>query len=75
MMRSGIDSRTFAGDVADAEEDLLVAEVEVEEVASDLLGRCQGGIALYVVAVGSGGELVGHHALLYGACDAEVPFY
>ena len=65
----------FAGNVANAEEEFLVAEVEVEQVATYILGRCQRGIYLYVVAVGFGGKLLGQHALLYGACDADVSFY
>ena len=66
---------TFARDVADAEEELLVAEVEVEQVAAHIFGRGQRGIDLNVVAVGPCGELIGQHAHLYAACDADVPVY
>ena len=66
---------TLARHVADAEEELLVAEVEVEEVAAHLLGRSQRGKELHVVAVLPGGELLGQHTHLYLAGDAQVTLY
>ena len=56
---------TLARDVADAEEELLVADVEVEEVAAHILGRCQRTVDVDVVALGVGWERLGEHGHLY----------
>ena len=62
----------LAGHVADAEEELLVADVEVEEVAADFLGGRQRGVEQHAVLVVAGGELLGEHAHLDVAGNAQV---
>ena len=57
--------------VADAEEQFLVADVEVEQVASHLLGRLQQTVYLQVVAFGIGRERLGYHGLLNVAGHAQ----
>ena len=57
--------------VADAEEQFLVAYVEVEQVASHLLGRLQQTVYLQVVAFGIGRERLGYHGLLNVAGHAQ----
>ena len=66
---------TLARHVADAEEQLVVAEIEVEQVATYLLGRCQRGKELHVVAVVLRRELLGQHTHLDVTGNTEVALY
>ena len=66
---------TLTRHVANTEEELLIAEIEVEEVATHLLGRRQRGIEHHVVAVVLGGEFLREHAHLYITGNAQVALY
>ena len=61
----------LAADVAHAEAEAVVLQEEVVEVAAHLLGRHDGGVEVYVAAVGECGEGTRHHRHLYIACDAQ----
>ena len=54
----------LAADVADAEEQFLVADEEVEQVAADLTGWCQRAKDVDVVAFREWWKLLGQHRLL-----------
>ena len=60
------------GDVADAEEELLVADEEVEEIATDGLRRCQLSEDIDIVAIGIGGEDLRQHGHLNVAGYLEL---
>ena len=63
---------TLAGYVANAEEELAVPEIEVEEVSSHFLGRRQGCVNLDVLAVRVGGKHLGQHSHLDLVGDVQV---
>ena len=65
----------LARNVTDAEEELIIAEIEIEQVAAHLFGRNQRSIELYVVAIRISRELRGKHTHLDAACDMQVALY
>ena len=64
----------LAADVTDAEEELLVPEEEVEQVAADILCRCHGGIEVDVTALGERREYPRKHIELDGIRDFQLAF-
>ena len=54
---------------------VLVGEIEVEEVPTDLARRLEGGVDGEIVAVGEGRELLGQHAHLDVAADVELTLH
>ena len=63
---------TFAADITDTEEEFVVAEEEIKQVAAHRFGRCQRGIDLHIVTVVFSGEHLGQHTHLYAVGNAEV---
>ena len=63
---------SFAANVADAEDKLLVVDVEVEQVATHSLGRLQRSEDVDVVAVGIGWECFGQHRHLDVVCYLQL---
>ena len=62
---------TLSADVADAEEQLFVAQEEVVDITANLSCGHQRAGYLQVVAVGVGQEFLGQHAHLYLLSDAQ----
>ena len=61
----------FAGNVADAEEQFIVAQEEVKEVATDTLGRRQHAVNLYLVTMRECGERLRQHSHLNMVCNIQ----
>ena len=65
----------FSRYVADAEEELLVAQVEVEEVAANALGRGQLSENVDIVTLGEGREDFGQHGHLDVVGNAQLTLH
>lgn len=61
----------FAGYIADAEEQFVVAQEEVIEVATDTFGRCQHAVNLYLVTMRKSRERLRQHGHLNMVCDIQ----
>ena len=63
---------TLTGNIANTEEELLIANVEIVKVATHLLGGDDAGGNVEVGAFGEGGEGLGDERHLYVATDAKL---
>ena len=62
----------FSRHIANAEEQLLIADVEVEQVATHIFRWFQQSVYIYIVAVGIRWEHLRNHRLLYFAGNAQL---